>query len=87
MTPESPDVPAGGSDAEGPSDQDMGAPVTELATIEWAPTRNLSRGIRLRIERRLLSGDMVELSWTAALVALLELLRAPFELFKGTRSN
>ncbi|MBK9241305.1 MAG: hypothetical protein IPL75_13850 [Acidobacteria bacterium] len=60
--------------------------MTELKDLALAvDDRFLVAKVRGRIERRALAGEFVGLAWTAPIMMLLELLRAPFELFRGKR--
>lgn len=62
---------------------DLGAPVTELQDLSLAVNDRFARRVRGRIERRTLGGEFLGLAWTAPAMTLLELLRVPFELFRG----
>jgi hypothetical protein len=64
-------------------DSDLGAPVTELQDLSLAVNDRFGRKVRGRIERRALTGEFLGLAWTAPAMTLLELLRVPFELFRG----
>ncbi|HQX83811.1 MAG TPA: hypothetical protein PKW63_18745 [Vicinamibacterales bacterium] len=66
-------------------DTELGEPVTELKDLALAVDDRFGRKVRGRIERRALAGEFVGLAWTAPIMMLLELLRAPFELFRGKR--
>jgi hypothetical protein len=66
-------------------DGDLGEPIAELQHLSIALDERFARRVRGAIERRLLAGEMLSLAWTAPIAALLELLRAPFELLAGRR--
>lgn len=68
-----------------PGDGDLGEPVAELRELAWQPAEDFQRRVNGRIERRLLTGRLLDVAWSAPLMVLLELLRAPFELFSGSR--
>jgi len=66
-------------------DLELGEPVPELKDLALAVDNRFGRKVRGRIERRALAGEFLGLAWTAPIMMLLELLRAPFELFQGKR--
>lgn len=72
----------GGSAAE---EDDLGRPIDELRQLSVALGEPFADRVRGRIHRRLLASELIDLAWTAPLAVLLELLRAPFEVFGGRR--
>jgi hypothetical protein len=74
MNTETPDP--GAPSAE---ETDLGSPVAELRDVSWRLEDGFSDRVRGRIERRVLTGELLDLAWTAPLMLLLELLRLPFE--------
>jgi hypothetical protein len=78
-----------GDDAESlgtAEDADLGQPVTELRDVTLGVGDQFATRVRGRIERRVLTGEFLELLWTAPLTMLLEFLRWPFELFRRGRT-
>jgi hypothetical protein len=57
------------------------APLEELADLTVPVDAAFADRVHRRIERRVLTTDLVELAWAAPLEALMALLRAPFEWF------
>lgn len=76
MTPDPPDAAA---------HDDTGEPVAELRDLSLAVDARFGRRVRGRIERRVLAGEALGFAWTAPMLVLLELLRAPLELFSGKK--
>jgi hypothetical protein len=74
LSPETPDP--GAPSAE---ESDLGPPVAELRDVSWTLKDGFSDRVRGRIERRVLTGEFLDLVWAAPLMLLLELLRLPFE--------
>lgn len=77
-----------GDDAESPGaaeEADLGQPVTDLRDVSLRLRDEFASRLRGRIERRVLTGEFLELIWTAPLKMLLEFVRWPFDLFKGDR--
>lgn len=74
MSPETPS-----SRAPSPEETDLGEPVAELRDVSWRLEDGFSDRVRGRIERRVLTGELLDFAWTAPLMLLLELLRLPFE--------
>lgn len=76
-----------GSMPAGPDEEDptLGEPVTELRDVGFGVGDQFATRVRGRIERRVLTGEVVELMWTAPVTMMLEFLRWPFELFKAGR--
>ncbi len=68
-----------------PSDDDLGAPVTELRDLSFPLDARFSDKVRGRIERRLLARELLDLAWSGPLAVVLEFLKAPFEFLKGKR--
>jgi hypothetical protein len=66
-----------------PPDPEEGgdAPLDELADLAVPVDEQFADRVHRRIERRVLTTDLVELAWAAPLEALMALLRAPFEWF------
>lgn len=74
------DASDGGANAgEGPAETELGPPIAELAQLAWEPGEQFGRRVTGRIERRLLTGRLLDVAWSAPLLVLLELLRMPFE--------
>jgi len=71
--------------AEEPEPADLGEPIAELRELDWAAGDRFGRKVTGGIERRLLAGRLLDVTWTAPLMVLLELLRAPFESFSSGR--
>jgi len=71
--------------SEQADDLELGEPVAELKDLALSVNDRFGRRVRGRIERRALAGEFLGLAWTAPVMMLLELLRAPFELFQGKR--
>jgi hypothetical protein len=67
-------------------DADLGEPVTELREVSLRLGDQFAARVRGRVERRVLTGEFLELIWTAPLTMLLEFLRWPFELFRRGRT-
>lgn len=63
--------------------EDTGLPVTQLQGLELVVDDAFTDQVGRRIQRRLLAGDLLQLAWSGPLMALLELLRVPFEWFTG----
>jgi hypothetical protein len=80
---------ATGPEPTGPSAASPGAatdtPVGTLQTFELEPDEQFVAQVGRRIERRLLTGELVTLSAVTPVTALLELLRAPLEWFTPSR--
>jgi hypothetical protein len=78
-------------DTPGPGDQsplddgDLGPPVVELQDLSISADDHFGRRVRGKIERRMLTGEFIDLAWTAPMMMLLEFLRVPFELFTRKR--
>lgn len=70
-------------DDEDESVVDTGEPVVQLRGLELAVDDGFTDRVGRRIQRRLLAGDLLQLAWSGPLMALLELLRVPFEWFTG----
>lgn len=66
-------------------DADLGAPVEELRALSLPLAQAFPDRVRGRIERRMLTGELIDMAWTAPLAVLLELLRVPFEFFTTRR--
>lgn len=77
-------VPPGGN-APQDDDADMGLPIDELRDLSLSVDGRFGRRVRGRIERRVLAGELLGLAWSAPVMVLFELLRAPFELFGSNR--
>ena len=78
--------PGDDADSLGAEDADLGEPVTELREVSLRLGDQFSARVRGRVERRVLTGEFLELIWTAPLTMLLEFLRWPFELFRRGRT-
>ena len=79
-------TPSGsGSDEPPVDDTELGDPVTELRDLSLAVDDRFGRRVRGRLERRVLTGELLGLAWAAPLLTFLEFLRIPFELFLGKR--
>lgn len=74
--PESPDDPS-----------DMGEPIAELADLAWTPGVRFTNKVTGGIERRLLTGRLLDVALTAPFTVLLELLRVPFESWSAKRRD
>lgn len=85
MTDQSDLPPDDDAGAEALTDADLGEPLAELETLTWQPGEDFGRKVGGRIERRLLTGRLLDMAWSAPLMVILELLRAPLELFSGSR--
>ena len=81
MTPDTPGH-GGGSPA---GDDDAGEPVAELRHLSLAVDDRFGRRVRGRIERRLLTGELLDLAWRAPAMMLLELVSGLFDLLGGKR--
>lgn len=77
-------TPGGDADVPG-RDIDVEEPVPELRDLGWTPDEAFVRRVSGGIERRLLTGHLLDVAWSAPLMVLLELVRAPFELFSSNR--
>ena len=66
-------------------DDELGQPVDELRDLALPLGASFPDRVRGRIERRLLTAELLDLAWTAPLAVLLELLRAPFEALAASR--
>jgi len=64
---------------------DLGAPITELQDLPVEVSQRFVQHVRGRIERRVVTADILDLVWTAPLMMLLEFLRIPFEAFGRDR--
>ena len=73
------------SDSTSEDNEDLGEPIAELSELGWMPDARFGRKVTGRIERRLLTGRLLDVAWSAPLMVLLELLRAPFESFTANR--
>lgn len=67
--------------ASGPDETELGQPIAELAQLAWQPDDQFGRKVTGSIERRLLTGRLLDVTWSAPLMVLLEFLRVPFESF------
>lgn len=76
----SPSDPPAEGDAPG---EDVGPPLDELTAFEVEVDDNFVDQVGRRIQRRILTGDLLRLAWTGPAVAVLELLRVPFEWLAG----
>jgi hypothetical protein len=83
MTPDTP-LPSDGSSDDG---EDLGEPVTELQDLPLVVDERFARQVRGRIERRVITGEILTLAWTAPLMMLLEFIRIPFEAFGRDRRS
>lgn len=72
-------TPPGDDNGTSADDPDLGPPVTELRQASVALGDRFVTRVRNRIERRVLTGEALELLWTAPATMLLEFLRWPFE--------
>jgi len=72
---------------DGAGDGDLGEPIDELRELSVPLDPRFAQRVRGSIERRLLAGELLGLAWAAPLSVLMELLRAPFELFGGRRRS
>ena len=79
-----PDAPGPGGEPP-VDDGDMGEPVVELRDLSLAVDDRFGRKVRSGIERRMLTGEFLDLAWRAPVMMLLEFLRVPFELLMGRR--
>ena len=79
-----PDATNPGADRP-PDEDDLGPPVVELRDVSWPLGDRFPEKVHRRIERRLLSGELLELFWTAPAMMVLEFLRLPFDLLSGRR--
>ncbi|MGE0592333.1 MAG: hypothetical protein AB7G23_11215 [Vicinamibacterales bacterium] len=71
-----------------PADLDdaaLGEPVAELAGLSLDGGDPFQRKVRGRIERRVLTGELLSLAWTVPLGVVMELLAVPFELFSRSK--
>jgi hypothetical protein len=75
--------PPSGADAGG--DDELGPPLDELRALALPLAANFPDKVRGRIERRLLTVELIDLAWVAPLAALLALLRAPLEALTSGR--
>lgn len=69
---------------DGLADHELGQPIAELSQLAWQPRDGFGRKVTGRIERRLLTGRLLDVAWSAPLLVILELLRVPFESFSGS---
>ncbi|MFN7984770.1 MAG: hypothetical protein U0Q11_23245 [Vicinamibacterales bacterium] len=69
-----------GTDAD-----DLGEPIAELQNLPVDVSQRFVHHVRGRIERRVVTADILDLAWTAPLMMLLEFLRIPFEAFGRDR--
>lgn len=79
------ELPPGGIGAG--NEDDLGQPVGELMDLALPLGVNFPDKVRRRIERRLLTAELIDLAWTAPLAVLVELLRAPFEALAARRRS
>jgi len=63
--------------------EDVGTPLNELTALEVEVEDDFVDQVGRRIQRRILGGDLIRLAWTGPAVAVLELLRVPFEWLAG----
>ena len=80
MTPEAP-----ANAADPLDDAELGPPIAELRDLSLPLGTTFPDRVRGRIERRLITGELLELAWTAPLMVLIELLQAPLQLLRGRR--
>lgn len=66
--------------------EETGLPVTQLRGLELVVDDRFADQVGRRIQRRLLAGDLLQLAWSGPLMALLEILRVPFEWFTAGSS-
>jgi hypothetical protein len=76
----SPDPPA---DTPASADDEIGEPVTELSGLSYTVTGGFRSRVRRGIERRRLTGDVLDFICAGPSRVLFELFRAPFELLSG----
>lgn len=85
MTDQSDRPPDEEAELEELSETDLGEPLAELYDLSWPSGDDFGRRVNGRIERRLLAGRLLDVAWSAPLMVIIELLRAPFELFSSGR--
>ena len=68
-------------------EEDDGAPVTELHGLSISVDEGFGDQVRGRIERRLLTGDLLELAWTAPFIVLVEWLTMPFRMLHDRQNR
>jgi hypothetical protein len=78
-------TPSESSSSDPPDDVALGQPIAELQDLTLGVSDRFGRRVRNGIERRVLAGDLLDLAWSAPIAALIELIRASFELFRGNR--
>lgn len=76
------------SDASTPPEPtpDTDVPLEELQDLTVPVDEAFADRVHRRIERRVLTTDLVELAWAGPVEALLALVRAPFEWFDRPKS-
>lgn len=67
------------------TDEDLGEPIEALRDVSFPLPDRFTEKVRGRIERRVLTGDFLELFWSAPLTMLLEFLRWPFDAARDRR--
>jgi len=78
--------PGEGNGADGADeDPDLGPPVAELRDVSLSLGDRFVGRVRGRIERRMLTGEVVELLCVAPVTMFLEFLRWPFEALSRDR--
>ncbi len=71
----------------GGDDEELGAPVAELADLEEEPAPTFLARLRRRIQRRVLASDVLEMSWFTPVLVLLEFLEMIFTGLFGPRKT
>lgn len=82
-TTDRPTDPAG----DDPAEIDLGEPLAELAELAWPPGDEFGRKVQGRIERRLLTGRLLDVAWSGPLLVFVEYLRGSLQVFSGHRRS
>jgi hypothetical protein len=83
MTPDVPPPPNESTDDA----EDLGQPLVELQDLPVEVDDRFVRQVRGRIERRVMTAELLGLAWTAPVTMLLEFIRIPFEALGRNRRS
>ena len=74
-------------DAAEPSEEEMGAPLGELAEIAEPPSGGFFGKVRNSIDRRRLGSELTDMSWNGVLSVMLEFVDMAVQLVTGSKEQ
>jgi hypothetical protein len=74
--------PPGGRDGGRGGEDGAGTPVTLLAELREVPSGRFRGRVRRGIDRRLLGGQALDLTWSGPIAVLLEYMKMLFQVFR-----